>query len=295
MLLIKLYNRYPEYNNLRKKVKKLLELIITDENIFPDIYELIFITFFWILNKFCNFSQNGIKVMSENWDYLIVLDACRYDYFKKYNYIDGILIREKSLGVGTPSWIKNNFIHKYKDVVYVSANPYISKLKLKQLVGFNPFYHIEPVWKYGWDHYLSTVPPENVTIASIKMMEKYPNKRIITHYLQPHPPFLVYYKNNFLKYTRFVDKYIDIDNKRNLAREYAKHGEVDTELIQKGYINNLMIVLKEANKLLEKMVGKIVITSDHGECFGEYALFGHPRVYIKPLYDIPWLVINKDN
>jgi len=289
-----IYKKYPEFHNFTKQINKLIKLSIEGNNILPDIPELIFATLFWILSRYHDFSQNGIKVMLKKWDYLIVLDACRYDYFKKYNYVDGVLIREKSLGVSTPSWIEKNFIRKYEDVVYVSANPYISKLKLKQLLGFNPFYHIEPVWKYGWDHKLGTVPPEKVTIACIKMMKKYPNKRIISHYLQPHPPFLICSKNNFSKYARFIDKYVDINIKRNPARKYAKYSEVEIELIQKGYIKNLMIVLKEVNKLLKEMVGIIIITSDHGECFGEYALFGHPRVYIKPLLEIPWLVINKE-
>ncbi len=292
-MLESMYIKYPEFLNLRKRIYKLLELLGKNENISPDIYELMLVTFFWVLSRFHDFSQNGIKVMSEKWDYLIVIDACRYDYFKKYNYIGGKLTKEKSLGVGTPSWIENNFTHKYEDVVYVSSNPYVSKVSLKKLVGFNPFYHIEPVWNYGWDHKLGTVPPEAVTIATIKMMNKYPNKRIISHYLQPHPPFLVDSKNNFSKYERFEDRYININKKRGRSREYAKYGEVEIGLIQKGYIKNLKIVLKELNKLLKEMNGKIVITSDHGECFGEYAIFGHPRVYIKALSEIPWLVINK--
>ena len=32
--------------------------------------------------------RKGVKVLDEEWDYLIVLDACRYDYFEKYNFID---------------------------------------------------------------------------------------------------------------------------------------------------------------------------------------------------------------
>jgi len=32
--------------------------------------------------------RKGVKVLDEERDYLIVLDACRYDYFEKYNFID---------------------------------------------------------------------------------------------------------------------------------------------------------------------------------------------------------------
>ena len=53
----------------------------------------------------------AIKVMKENWDYLIVLDACRYDLFLK-------VVDEKanfviSGGTSTGEWMKWNFGDKY--------------------------------------------------------------------------------------------------------------------------------------------------------------------------------------
>lgn len=55
-----------------------------------------------------------------------------------------------------------------------------------------------------------------------------------------------------------------------------------------------MIVRKEVNKLSEVLNGKKIITAHHGECFGEYAIFGYPRVYLKPLSEIPKFEINKN-
>ena len=51
-------------------------------------------------------------VMTENWDYLIILDACRYDYFKKYynKYLTGgILEKAISPATWTLEWAEKNF------------------------------------------------------------------------------------------------------------------------------------------------------------------------------------------
>ena len=47
----------------------------------------------------------------ENWDYLIILDACRYDYFKRsvHNFFTGTLIEAVSGGSCTLEWCKRTF------------------------------------------------------------------------------------------------------------------------------------------------------------------------------------------
>ena len=59
--------------------------------------------------------RNGkVKVMEEEWDYLIVLDACRYDYFEQMYrefFNAGVLLKKISLGSGTSDWLRNNFNH----------------------------------------------------------------------------------------------------------------------------------------------------------------------------------------
>ena len=60
------------------------------------------------------FPVHGIKIMEEKWDYLIVLDACRYDYFKEYNNIlEGHLEKKLSCASCTYEWLEKNFSGKY--------------------------------------------------------------------------------------------------------------------------------------------------------------------------------------
>jgi hypothetical protein len=66
-------------------------------------------------------------VNESDWDYLIVLDACRYDYFKE-NYTDffqGELEKYRSRGSATPEWLWSTFTSRYS-YNYISANPYIN-------------------------------------------------------------------------------------------------------------------------------------------------------------------------
>jgi len=134
-----------------------------------------------------------ISVMEENWDYLIILDACRYDYFTAVwkNYFDGELEKRVSLGSGTLEWCLESFKGYYPDVIYISGNPYInSKVEIKGFNARRHFYKVIDVWDFGWDKELGTVPPENVNKITLSLVRKFTQKRFIIHYLQPHAPYI---------------------------------------------------------------------------------------------------------
>lgn len=136
-----------------------------------------------------------VSIMEEDWDYLIILDACRYDYFSKLykNYLCGELKKFISLGCGTLEWCKKSFKTKYNDVIYVSANPYInSKFEINGFSAKNHFCNIIDVWEDGWSEELGSVHPQEVNKAVKKVKYNYPEKRLIIHYLQPHEPYLSY-------------------------------------------------------------------------------------------------------
>lgn len=49
-------------------------------------------------------------------------------------------------------------------------------------------------------------------------------------------------------------------------------------------------MLREVEKLRKKLKGKIVVTADHGQGLGDYWIYKHPYMFIKPLIEIPWLI-----
>ena len=171
-----------------------------------------------------------VKVMEEDWDHLIILDACRYDFFSKmYNkYLEGKLIKAKSVGSCTVEWLIKSFPDYYNDVVYFSANPYVtSRGEIKLFFGLirwkasDHFHKIIDIWNIGWDDFLGTVPPWKVNEIVLKLKDKYPNKRFIIHYLQPHEPYLYYLsrsgkfgkpnpmKGEFLRYYKQSKKFLE--------------------------------------------------------------------------------------
>jgi len=242
------------------------------------------IRLFWIVISMIR-PVKGIKIMDENWDYLIILDACRYDYFEKFNnMIEGHLEKKISSSSCTYEWLEKNFSgKKFPDTIYITANPRIHTGWFKKWVlkNKNPFYHIEDVWKYKWDEELETVLPNEMNDVVKKMIKKYPYKRMIIHYLQPHPP------------------YIDKDGNKIItskSRTPLRKGEISRKMAIDAYIRNLKLVLNAVKNLLENLNGKIIITADHGECFGEWLLFSHPgKTYVKELVEIPWFSIRKDD
>lgn len=231
---------------------------------------------------------NPIRITEKDWDYLILLDACRYDFFKKYCDIPGKLSLKKSCTC-TEKWIKYNFSEDCDDIVVVAGNPHYAEFMLNRMLGGNPFHHVEPVFDYGWNSELGTVPPQEVNDATIKVLKEFPDKRILIHYNQPHHPFL-----------SSPDLIIDGDSKGEKSIgvctvwDKLKAGNINISHVKKAYSDNLNLVLDKVKDLLNCLSGDIVITSDHGNCFGEFGLYGHPRVPVRYLTRVPWLYVQQN-
>jgi len=128
-------------------------------------------------------------ITDEEWDVLIILDACRYDIFKEIysKYFEGVLKLRISPGTCTPEWLVKAFPKRYyPNIVYVTANPYVNTVR--PIVNF---FKIVEVWRTRWNEELGTVHPCDVSIEAIKTFYRYPDKRLIVHYLQPHAPYIL--------------------------------------------------------------------------------------------------------
>ncbi|MFW9827319.1 MAG: sulfatase-like hydrolase/transferase [Candidatus Thorarchaeota archaeon] len=233
--------------------------------------------------------DNAIRIMKQNWDYLIILDACRYDVFKLFVHNDAKPVI--SGGSCTQEWLEWNFKGEFKDVVYIAGNPYFSNFNLIRTFGFNPFYKVLEVWDYGWDKKFKTVHPKTLTEEAIKVLEKYPNKRMIIHYNQPHHPFLTNQK--LIKIDSGAKKYLNNYKKKDKISAWraAKKGIIPVREVFQAYIDNLLLVMQYVNQIVEKLQGKVILTSDHGEQVGEYMLFGHAFNYrTEELVVVPWYI-----
>jgi len=132
------------------------------------------------------------NIMQEEWDYLIILDACRYDYFEQVwrKYLDGVLEKRISVGSGTKEWRNKSFVKRYDDVIYISTNPYIASVPSKGFSAAEHFFEVHDLWLHNWDKDKGTVLPETVSKRAVEIINANMDKRAIIHYIQPHEPYL---------------------------------------------------------------------------------------------------------
>lgn len=250
------------------------------------------------LNKLCTRhfgGGDGIDVMEADWDNLVLLDACRYDAFEERNYIDGELRRVRSRGSHSVEFLTENFANRqFHDTVYVSSNPYTH-------VHLAPdtFHDIINVFHDGWDDSMQTVPPEAIVSATREAHERYPNKRIISHFMQPHQPFIGDIGDRFNQMALSRDA--DGGDSIWLQLQY-RIAPVSVETVWNAYIENLDIVLSHVAELLDELDGRSVVSADHGELFGERGVpiplrtYGHPEgIRIPEVINVPWLEVPSEN
>jgi hypothetical protein len=223
-------------------------------------------------------NPRGTNVLEEEWDNLIILDACRFDAFERYAPdLPGETEARTSLGSTTREFIRANFRgKKLYDTVYVSANGWYQILREDLESDIFRFLYCD---RDALDGLTST--PKTVTDTAVSTLEEHPNKRFIVHYMQPHQPYI----GQSAKRISHEGALLPTVKKNNISR-----GELRTL-----YDENLRLVLEEVEHLLETLEGKTVITADHGEYLGERQRpipvreYGHPLgIYTDELVTVPW-------
>ncbi|WP_435096243.1 hypothetical protein [Halarchaeum sp. P4] len=237
-------------------------------------------------------------VVEEDWDHLVVLDACRFDLFEDVYEDDplpGTLDRRTSVQSGTPGFLAENFGDgTFHDIVYVTGNPYVDT-DLPE----GTFHAVESVWKDGWDDDRQTVTPETMADRTLDVAEQYPDKRIISHFLQPHAPFVGDVRLGERDTVAIREQALgneDSTRRQRTPFEMLEAGEASYEEVWEAYRANLEYAWPSVRLLLTELDGRIAVTSDHGNAMGERAwpfpvrVYGHPLgVLIPALTDVPWL------
>ncbi|WP_226480941.1 hypothetical protein [Natrinema amylolyticum] len=267
---------------------------------------------------------SGTDVMDEDWDTLLVLDACRYDFFAEMNWIDGRLESRLSAGSSSPGWIDANFAEReHHDTVYVSGNAFTADIDDDV---FHAIYPVppEPVAESAAvdaadifdpdllaDSYV--IDPETVVETALEAHERHPNKRLIVHFLQPHVPLIG---------ETGLEIYQRIASQRDLS-SVSRGGrgdrfgalnvqlyeiieddafDIDVTDLRQAYAETLEIVLPYADRLIREVDGKSVISADHGELLGERLFpftsrkYGHFEYLAnESLRRVPWHVVDADD
>lgn len=240
------------------------------------------------------FNDEGVDVFAEDWDNLLFLDACRYDYFGDSigDYaIDGTLESRTSKAAGTNRWLKANFHDRdLSDVVYVTSGSNLYQLTVNDQIDAN-LHKVIDVWQEQVDYKNITILPETMNEYAREAIEKYPDKRLVVRYMQPHTPFL----GDVGETIEFEDNNFTWDNK------IEGRTDVDDESVREAYQETLDRGLEAIEAIVDDLPGKTVITADHGQLLGDTGSpipisdWGHPPgLYVEDLVKVPWFVVSNN-
>lgn len=232
------------------------------------------------------FNNSGVDIFTQEWDTLVILDACRYDLFSKYNNLPGRLEKRESKASATLEFFMANFAgRRLHDTVYVTATPQFFRHREQLRTEFHDVFNI---WKNDENLWKDRTPlPETTTEFALRAYEAYPDKRLIVHYTQPHHPFIAH------------EGELPLDGSMwNALREGRVR--VSTGELWEAYGKNLSRALPHVKELMDVVDGRTIVTSDHGNMLGERGfpipikVWGHPHsIYQGSLVEIPWLIYDR--
>lgn len=250
--------------------------------------------------------QLGTNIYDRDWDLLVVLDACRVDALRHvasdFDILPAAADIESmwSLGSASAEWFSKTFTTDYIDdiaeTVYLSANPYSSKVFDKgfyappnaapfgfpdrNTVTSSDFKQVYNLIRSHRDDRYNIVLPKDLTDAAIQVGRNTDAQRYIIHYMQPHVPYFTHALAECREMT---------DVEQNGFEQLGSDG-IDYATIQRLYIDTLTYTLEWVRRLTENFDAEnVVISADHGELFGELSLNSHltglPHPKVKK---VPW-------
>jgi len=237
-----------------------------------------------------------------DWDLCILIDSCRYDVFEQVyrNFFKSKPRVKKACShcAKTKEFMQNHLNRPYVDMIYVNHT-----FNIGYWIPDTKFFKLVDVWETHWDREKwGTIMPWDMTDVSLKYIKKYPEKRLMVHYVQAHTPYLLkgYEEFNKIEYTpeRCLDGvkkgkkdsrrwnmfyqgvmrrylgyertwrwllFMGIEPSDYFGRVYKKFG---MKGLIDGYRDNMKIVLKEAKRLIDNSGRKkILISADHSQTY----------------------------
>lgn len=229
-------------------------------------------------------NPGGTDLFERDWDICIILDACRFDYFRETTSerLPGSLQQIESVASSTIEWlnvsVRGSNLH---DTVYVTANPKLFHSSVSKSIFHDVVYTWEEVENSDEKH--RSLDPDLMTDLLIEACDKYPNKRIVGHYMQPHCPFLGSMGGDTVPETPWS--------------QHLLKKKIDVDSLEQAYIENLNYISPHLQTVFEQVDDKIVVTADHGQLLGERVSpipireYSHPAgMYVPELVEVPYQV-----
>jgi hypothetical protein len=227
-------------------------------------------------------------VYEKEWDVLLILDACRPDVLRElsseYAFLPDTIETHTSPGSQSQEWMQKTFSSEYSEEV--SRTAYISSNVFTRGLEHDRFALVDEVWQYASDDSLGTVPPEPVTDRAIATLRNDTFDRTVVHYYQPHQPY------RSIDGIGKIDFDLNADTLPDSAIHQLQRGQISFEDVWDAYVDNTRWVLDSVEVLLQSIDAETVaISADHGEAFGEWWCYEHPKHAPLPvLKTVPWVL-----
>lgn len=241
----------------------------------------------------------GTSIWEDDWDVLLILDACRYDVFEQMygekEFIDSLSPRY-SVASHSIEFMQKTFStrweDKLEDTVYVCGNPFSA-----EYVDLNQFQRVEEVWRYGWDEDQGIIPPKPLSDVGIRLHRQDSPERMIIHYMQPHCPYI---QSNSKDISGSGISEANRWGDWGTGNEFdmLRRGELRFEDHWEMYEENLRYPMEQIRQSVLRSIDaeKVVITADHGNSFGQFGIYGHPKdVPLPELKRVPWALTSASN
>jgi len=228
-------------------------------------------------------------LLNSGWNVLIILDACRADFFQE---VEPNCESVWSMASYTRAWVKAfGAVLAEMDldspVLWFAANPVVDRdVEVFKMGGTATV----PLWQTCWDEHgpdhVPGVHPRDVNQAVLNYVAEHGQpERMIVHYMQPHAPYL--------GATRLSVPGQGTECRGLLVEEIpvaVKEGLISNSDLRRAYTDNLALVWEYAKRLRSQLRGKIAVTGDHGELLGEGGLYSHESFLRRPeLWIVPWV------
>lgn len=226
----------------------------------------------------------GIDHLDEDWEVLVLLDACRPDVLAEvaaedgYDWIPEVETRY-SCASQSKEWIDKTLNRlpdeEAAELGIISGNGFTA-----DRVDADRFHTLTTLG--GRDEYWDADRELLARVTTDHAIDLWRGpdrpRRMIVWYMQPHTP---------LPNVDIANRFSAGVNECDLARR----GELSPARFVEGHRQNVRSVLASVEVLLNNVdADPVVISADHAELFGEYGLFCHPAYVPLPrLKRVPWI------
>jgi len=237
-----------------------------------------------------------------DWDYLVILDACRYDVFAEVVTeldLPGTLTKADSGAVNTSFWLKQHWSREDTDAILITANPWSFKggasgmahERFKRAIWADPEgkdvkgykairERIQPLC--GRSGGFGVFHPKIALECFLAYKEQ--GHRYVIHLIPPHLPFLG--EKGSALFARLKLAPHNHGGIYRAIRNYGRRG--NWKELRECYKENIIVALQSLQDYAELFSnGRLVISADHGELIGE-PMFDRKGMYWHKISGSTW-------